>query len=114
MVTCTEWTLGSPGMVGSNVEITYCDGSTWVVKVTSICDKYNSIAYEVINTNPVIKIAGVETEIQLFPCSFENTTFVRWTTEYSNDATASVIQDAKYKKHEFFKSMKAHLAKMSG
>ena len=28
--------------------------------------------------------------------------FIKWTTDFSNDIDANVIQDQKYKKHDFF------------
>jgi hypothetical protein len=36
-------------------------------------------------------------------------TFIRWTTEYSNDVTLERIQDQKFKKLEFFRAAKAAL-----
>ena len=40
----------------------------------------------------------------------DNTTFVEWVTEFSNDADANVIGDQKYKKLEFFSEMKKNLS----
>ena len=40
----------------------------------------------------------------------DNSTFVEWSTDFSNDADATVIFDQKYKKLEFFADMKKTLA----
>jgi hypothetical protein len=39
----------------------------------------------------------------------DNTTYVEWTTDFSNDADATVITDQRYKKLEFFAELKKNL-----
>ena len=78
-------------MVGSNVMITYCDGSRWEVNVSEISDRYYKVCYEMIDAEPYVKVSSVQTEIELYPCTFDNSTFIKWTTEYANDADAVVI-----------------------
>ena len=96
-------------MVGSNVAITYSDGSRWEVNVSEISDKYHRMCFEVVNAEPNVQCSSIQTEIQLHSCTYENSTCIRWTTEFSNDADANLIQDQKYKKHEFFQAIKNHL-----
>ncbi len=38
-------------------------------------------------------------------------TFVEWTTDYSNDAKLSVIEDSRHKKKEGFAAMNKHFSK---
>ena len=40
----------------------------------------------------------------------DNSTYVQWVTDFSNDADATVIFDQKYKKLEFFADMKKTLS----
>ena len=101
---------GQAGLVGSTVAITYQDESVWTVRITEISDKYHRICFDLITTTPASTVSSVETEIQLTPCTFDNETFVSWTTEFSNDCTANTIQDSKYKKHDMFKELKTHFS----
>ena len=94
---------GQAGLVGSMVEIVYGDDTTWSVRVTEISDKYHRICFDLVMAEPAAKVSSVETEIQLSPCTFDETTFVSWTTDFSNDCDANTIQDSKYKKHDMFK-----------
>jgi hypothetical protein len=43
--------------------------------------------------------------------TLDNTTYVEWITDFSNDADAGVIEDQRYKKLEFFSEMKKTLSK---
>ncbi len=42
--------------------------------------------------------------------SHDNSTFVEWVSDFSNDATQEVIQDSKFKKQEGFASLVKALA----
>jgi hypothetical protein len=37
--------------------------------------------------------------------TYDNSTFIEWISDYSNDATQEVIQDSKYKKQEAFEDL---------
>ena len=108
-VSSTEFTDGAAGQVGSLVRLTYADGAVFDVRITEISDKYHRIAFELINAEPAATASSAETELEFLAITSDDHTFVRWTTEYSNDADASVIQDQKYKKQEFFADVKATL-----
>ena len=42
--------------------------------------------------------------------SHDNSTFIEWVSDFSNDATQEVIQDSKFKKQEGFASLVKALA----
>lgn len=110
-VTNTEWVEGGQeGMVGSTATIHYKDGAKWTVLVTEVSDKHHSLCYDVIYTDHELPAHGVQVTFDCSPVTFTNQTFVRWTTDFSNDADAQIIQDQKYKKLDVFKAMTAHLA----
>ena len=97
-----EWTDGTPAKVGSTAKITYADGSAWTVRLTEVSERHHTIAYELLEATPAAHVTSLQTEIKLLRVSDGNTTFLQWTTEFSNDVDAHVIQDQKYKKLEFF------------
>ena len=110
-VTNMECTSGAAGQVGSIVKISYANGSTWEVMITEISEKYHRICYQLVQAVPSIHCSSVDTEIEFTRCTFENETFFKWTTEFSNDADLQVHQDSKYKKHDFFGKLKKHFTK---
>ena len=79
------------GQVGGVVSIELQDGSVWKDRITEISDKSFTLGYEVIETNPDISVTSIQGEIKLFPVTGDDSTFLTWTTEYSNDVDAQVI-----------------------
>ena len=79
--------------MGSTVAITYKDDSCWCVRITEISDKYHRICYSLVNAEPPVKVSSVECEIQLNACTYDNCTCMTWTTEFSSDCDANMIQD---------------------
>lgn len=49
-------------------------------------------------SNPDLSVSSVIHSLNLKRVTANNTTFLEWTTDFSNDATAEVIQDSKFKK----------------
>lgn len=58
------------------------------------------VGYQVLHTEPAHQATSIQGRIELLAVTADDTTFVRWTTDFSNDADAAVIQDQKYKKLE--------------
>ena len=61
------------------------------------------ITYSVISASPSLSYTSVTSTIRLYPVTTgrnEGQTFVVWTANFSNDAGADVIEDAKYKRQE--------------
>lgn len=58
------------------------------------------VGYQVLQTEPAHQVTSIQGRIELQRVTADDTTFVRWTTDFSNDADAAVIQDQKYKKLE--------------
>lgn len=108
-VTSSEFESGGEGTVGSIVKLTYADGSIWRIRVTEFSERNYTVAYELLTAEPTHKATSVQGEIKCVKVTTCNHTFVIWTTDYSNDADVSVIEDQKYKKQEFFKQMKSHV-----
>ena len=90
-ITKTEFVSGGPGQLSSIVKISYANGSTWEVIVTEISDKYHKLCFELISAEPAVHAHSVNTEIEFQGITHENTTFIKWTTEFSNDADIQVV-----------------------
>ena len=92
-VTSVEWVDGTPAKVGSCGKITYGAGTTWTVRLTEVSERHHTIAYEIISAEPALHVTSLQAEIKLLRVSDDNTTFLAWTSEFSNDADLGVIQD---------------------
>jgi hypothetical protein len=65
-------------------------------------DLSHSLTYELIAATPALTVSSAVHTIKLYPVTFDGTSLIYWSTDYSNDATQEVIQDSKYKKQEYF------------
>jgi hypothetical protein len=69
-------------------------------------ERNHTIAYEVISSEPAMTYTAAEGELSFDKVTDGDQTFLCWTTIFSNDADAQIIQDQKYKKLEFFADFK--------
>ena len=108
-VESTSWTDGQAGTVGGLVEVVFKNGSKWTYQMTEISDKHRSLSYNVVFAEPAMEASSLEGDIQLFAVTDGDQTFVRWSTDFSNDADAEMVQDQKYKKMDMFAEIKKNL-----
>jgi hypothetical protein len=101
-----KFTSGSPSEVGSLFEVHYADGSCWHYRIVEISESRRVLSYELISAEPEISFSSMLTVIRLYKVTEDNTTFVSWETDYSNDVNAHVVQDGKFKKLDYFKDLK--------
>ena len=97
--------------VGSLVKVSYRDGTVWTVRILEISEVRHSIAWEVVESTPNISVTSVTNALRLHRVTDDNTTFLEWETEFSNDVDVGVIQDNKYKKLETFAELKKTFSK---
>ncbi|KAF1994541.1 Bet v1-like protein [Amniculicola lignicola CBS 123094] len=95
------------------VKWTFGDGTALEVKQEEHSTIEHYITYSVISSQPALSYTSVVSTIRLYPVtsgSNEGHTFVTWTGNFSSDADAGVIEDAKFKRREAL----ADLAKAAG
>ena len=63
-----------------------------------------------ITTDPPHQATSIQGYVQLKRVTDDDSTYVEWQTDFSNDADATVIADQRFKKLEFFAEMKKNLA----
>ena len=59
---------------------------------------------------PAISVTSIVGEFILSEVTDDDTTFLTWNTEYSNDVDADFIGDARWKKRDMFAAIKAIFA----
>ncbi|EAT90689.1 hypothetical protein HBI56_159120 [Parastagonospora nodorum] len=85
------------------VKWAFKDGSAVEVKQEEHSSIDHFITYSVISAQPELSYSSVVSTIRAYPVTsgkHEGQTFVTWTGNFSSDADASVIQDAKFKRRE--------------
>ena len=110
IVSATEWTDGDAGRVDSTVKLSYVNGATWYWRVTELSERNHTIAYELVAAEPAISVSSIVGEIALSSVTDDDSTYMSWSTEYSNDVDADFIGDARWKKRDMFAAIKATFA----
>ncbi|RYN44083.1 hypothetical protein AA0113_g4394 [Alternaria arborescens] len=85
------------------VKWTFKDGAELEVKQEEHSSIDHFITYSVITSKPELSYSSVVSTIRVYPVTsgtHENKTFITWSGNFSSDADASVIQDAKFKRRE--------------
>ncbi|KAI1327441.1 hypothetical protein F5Y16DRAFT_197099 [Xylariaceae sp. FL0255] len=85
------------------VHWTFKDGSELEVKQEEHSTINHFITYSVITAKPELTYTSVLATIRCFSITsgdLEGSTFVEWTGNFSSDADAGVIQDAKFKRRD--------------
>ena len=102
----TKFVSGGPNEVGSQFEVEYVDGSVWNYRIVEVSELHRSFSYELISAVPQTSFSSMQNHLKLHKVTFDNTTFVEWSTDFSNDVDSHIIQDNKFKKIEYFKDLK--------
>ncbi|KAL8802252.1 MAG: hypothetical protein Q9200_006652 [Gallowayella weberi] len=89
------------------VKWTFKDGTAW-----DTIDHY--ITYSIIVASPALSYSSVISTIRCYPITSgtaEGQTFVTWTANFSSDADAGVIEDARFKRKEALADLAAAVTK---
>ena len=113
MVSSTEWTDGAAGRVDSTVKISYTNGAHWFLRVTELSERNHTLGYELIAAEPSVSVSSIVGELSFEAVTDSDQTYMRWSTEYSNDVDAEFIGDARWKKRDLFAEIKRTLSAAS-
>ena len=105
-VKSTKFTSGNASEVGSQFEVEYVDGSVWHYRIVEVSELTRSFSYELISATPQVSFTSMLNHVRLHKVTFDDTTFVEWTTDFSSDVDTHVIQDNKFKKIDYFTDLK--------
>jgi hypothetical protein len=96
---------GGPNELGSEFEIEYKDGSVWHWRIIEISENHRAFSYELISAKPEVNFTSMQHHVRLHKVTFDDTTFVEWATDFSNDVNSHIVQDNKFKKEDYFKDL---------
>jgi len=97
----------SPAEVGAIRVVSYKDKTTQKLRLTQLSEADYSLTWEMVESTPAVAYTSVVDSVKLRRVTEDNTTYIQWITDFSNDASQDVIQDAKYKRIEHFQALVA-------
>jgi len=103
--------------VGSLRRLTYRDGTVQTIQIRGIDDLYFELSWILVTSVPAVTYSSVVHQIRLYRISTQlkgqhAKTYMKWQSDFSNDATANVIADSNLKKRDAFKQLKAATKKV--
>ncbi|KAF2461829.1 hypothetical protein BDY21DRAFT_1651 [Lineolata rhizophorae] len=108
-----EWVKGASPETDI-VKWTFKDGTVQQIKQEEHSSLEHFITYSVISSDPALSYTSVVSRIRCLPVTsgvHEGATFVQWSSNFSSDADAGVIQDAKFKRREALADLKKTVEK---
>ncbi|KAL8784575.1 MAG: hypothetical protein Q9195_009000 [Heterodermia aff. obscurata] len=96
------------------VKWTFKDGTVLDVKQEEHSTINNYITYSVIASTPALSYTSVLSTIRCYAVTsgpHEGSTFIQWSANFSSDADAGVIEDARFKRTEALSDLASVVAK---
>jgi hypothetical protein len=106
VVKSIRFTSGGPTEVGSVFQIEFKDGTTFEKRIVEISEVKRRLVWEVISATPESSFSSMLSTVKIYKVTEDNTTFLVWETNYSNDVDTSVLLSEKNRKYENFKDLK--------
>merc|ERR1711934_957175 len=97
--------------VGSVHKLHYKDGSTWTIQLQELSDFRRTLVFDLLERTDGVAVASCLHQISLKRTSQDDTTYMQWTVDFSNDADAQVLQDSRFKRQEALTEMQNYFAK---
>jgi hypothetical protein len=102
----------NPARVGGVRRVIYKDGTLQRIKLMELNDATHTLTYDVITSEPPVPYSSAIHTIRLRRVTFGGKTLVEFTSDFSNDASLSVIADAKWKRLEILTGLREKVASL--
>mmetsp|Transcript_47809 Transcript_47809/g.104074 ORF Transcript_47809/g.104074 Transcript_47809/m.104074 type:complete len:144 (+) Transcript_47809:94-525(+) len=90
---------------GGTINICYKDNTIQKIRQLGYSLLDMSVAWEVVESEPAAPTFSAVHTITCHRVTTTNKCFISWSTNFSNDCTPEVIEDAKWKKSDAFKQL---------
>lgn len=94
--------------VGSVHRLNFKDGTYWTVQIQELSDFRRTLVLDLLERTDGVEVASCMHQIGLKRITQDNTTFIEWTVDFSNDADAQVLQDSRFKRQDELKAMQEY------
>jgi len=84
--------------------------------VVALSDLEHFVTYQLVSSSPAVTYSSALFKIEVKEITVSDAgpkVFIEWTTDFSNDASAAVVEDSRFKKRDGFKALAAYVAKAS-
>jgi len=96
--------------VGGVRRVTYTDKTVQTYRLLELSDATRSLSFELVSSTPAVTYMASNTSWKLKRITHDNSTLLESVTDFSKDASTAVVADAKYKKLEQFRDLRAYLS----
>lgn len=101
-----KFVSGGPCEVGSVFKVEFKDGSVYEKRILEISEVKRKIVWELISASPETSYSSMVSTIKVCKVTEDNTTFVSWVTDFSNDVSTNVVMSDKNLILQDFKDLK--------
>ena len=78
----------------------FSDGSQWRVQLVEHSEITHTVLFDVVDAKPALACMSQLHGITLQSVTSTDETLIEWTTDFSSDATAELLVDARFKRKE--------------
>jgi len=96
--------------VGSVRRVTFTDRTVQKFRLTELSDANRSITFELLESVPAVTYMGAVTSWKLKRITHDNSTLFESVTDFSKDVSPAVTADAKFKKLDQFRDLRAYVS----
>jgi len=100
-----------PDAANGTTNICYSDNTIQKIRQLGYSSLDMSVSWEVVESEPAAPTFSCVHTIQCHRVTTSNSCFISWSTDFSSDCTAEVIEDSKWKKTDAFKQLQDFLSK---
>jgi hypothetical protein len=105
-VKSVKFTSGGPTEVGSVFVVEFKDGKLFEKRIVEISELKKKLSWELVSSTPESSFSSMLGTVKAFKVTEDDTTFLVWETNYSNDVDPAVLKSQKSRVLENFKDLK--------
>ena len=88
------------GLCGATAQVGFADGSQWRVQLLEHSEITHTVLFDVVDATPALSCMSQMHGITMQAVTSTDETLIEWTTDFSSDATAELLVDARFKRKE--------------
>ena len=96
----TPLVVSDVGLCGAIAQVAFTDGSWWRVQLVEHSEITHTVLFDVVDAAPALGCMSQLHGITLQAVTSTDETLVEWVTDFTSDATAELVVDARFKRIE--------------
>ena len=95
------------GLCGALAQVVFRDAAQWCLQLLEHSELAHTLVFDIVDASPALQCMSQLHAITLHRVTSTDETVVEWVTDFSSDANAETIVDARYKRLEALDDMRA-------